>query len=84
MANGPFDCLAVVGKDPLDPFVVEQPRAIDELVEHPRGQIVGRGSRRLRMGRSLSASVMEHERFRDGSGRSRRITTTMQGASMLV
>jgi hypothetical protein len=41
----PFDRLAVVGKYALDPFIIEQPRAIDELVEHPCGEILGKRSR---------------------------------------
>ena len=41
VAQRALDGLAVVGKDLLDPLVVEQPRAVDELVQHARGEIVG-------------------------------------------
>jgi hypothetical protein len=36
-----FDGLLIVGEDALDPLVIKQARTVDELVEHPRGQVVG-------------------------------------------
>ena len=52
-----FDGLLVMGEDPLDPFVIEQSRTVNKLVQHPRGQIIGRclGERHgnpLRFGRN--------------------------------
>ena len=36
-----FDRVAALGEDAFDPFVEEQARAVDELVQHARGQVLG-------------------------------------------
>jgi hypothetical protein len=40
VAQRPLDRVVAVGEDAFDPFVEEQSRAIDELVEHPRRQVL--------------------------------------------
>jgi len=34
-----FDRFDAMDEDAFDPFVIEQPRAIDELVHHPGGKV---------------------------------------------
>jgi hypothetical protein len=36
-----FGRLAIMSEHAFDPFVIEQPRAIHELVQHPCRQIIG-------------------------------------------
>jgi hypothetical protein len=40
VAQRPFDGIVAVRENALDPLIEEEPRAVDEFVEHPRGQVL--------------------------------------------
>src|SRR5690606_6661847 len=70
--HGAFDRVGVVHEDTLHPLVVEEAGTVDELVDHPRRQVVGRS----RAGRRA------WRRRGNGTRRHRTHPAIRQGASM--
>ena len=58
--DGAFDGVGAFAKNALHPFVKEKARAVDELVDHARRQIVGQFAplRRFGLERNGSAAIV--------------------------
>lgn len=63
---GALERVGIVGEESVDPLVEEQARTVDELVEHPRRQVVGQTGRTGQVGARHAKTDPGQRRRRSG------------------